>query len=103
MGHATIENRTSFAFAHLFLMDEEGRSVLVALVQATYDLDPGRGLTISPRQPPPSLEGELWGADPAVSSYRIEPAFAFIKPATDVVLVGHAQARSCGCSAIARG
>ncbi|HSN97582.1 MAG TPA: DUF2169 domain-containing protein, partial [Candidatus Nanopelagicales bacterium] len=39
------------------------------------------------------LTGALWGKDAAVSSYRIEPAFAFFKPATDVVLLGHAHAR----------
>ncbi|AKT40386.1 DUF2169 family type VI secretion system accessory protein [Chondromyces crocatus] len=93
MGHPRIENGTPFALDLLFLLDEEGRSLLVPLVQATYAIVPGRGLVLADEQLPPSLTGETWGEDPAVSSYRIEPAFAFTKPATDVVLVGHAHAR----------
>lgn len=93
MPHPEVENRTSFALEMLFLADEEGRPLLVPLVQATYRIHPGRGLFLAEEQPPPSLSGELRGKDPAVSSYRIEPSFAFFKPATDVVLVGHAHGR----------
>ncbi|XXT15179.1 DUF2169 domain-containing protein [Sorangium sp. So ce429] len=92
MGHPAVENKTPFALEPLFLADEEGRPLLVVLVQATFTLSPVRGLERAEQQLPPSLAGELWGADAATSSYRIEPAFAFFKPATDVVLVGHAQA-----------
>ena len=91
MGHASIENETPFAFTPSFAIDEEGRSLLVPLVQATYTIHAARGLTLAEQQQPPSLAGELWGEDAATSSYRIDPAFAFIKPATDVALVGHAQ------------
>ena len=35
------------------------------------------------------LGGEHWG-EPGVSSFKLEPQVAFTKPATDVVLVGHA-------------
>jgi hypothetical protein len=92
MGHASIENETPFAFTTSFAIDEEGRPLLVPLLQATYEIHAGRALSLAAEQLPPSLTGELWGADAATSSYRIEPAFAFIKPATDVALVGHAQA-----------
>src|SRR6185503_18313629 len=92
MGHPAIENQTPFAVEPLFLADEQGRPLLVPLVQATFDIHPTRGLEQSEKQPPPSLTGELWGADAAASSYKIEPPFAFFKPATDVVLIGHAQA-----------
>jgi hypothetical protein len=93
MGHAAIDNKTPLAVAHLFLADEEGRSLLVTLAQATFLMAAGRDLTLAEPQEPPSLEGELWGKDAAVSSYKIEPAFAFHKPATDIVLNGHAQER----------
>jgi hypothetical protein len=91
MGHAAVENGTPYASVHLFLRDEEGRLLLVVLVQATFDIVGTGSLALASEQAPPSPVGELWGADAAVSSYRIEPAFAFVKPATDVVLVGHAQ------------
>jgi hypothetical protein len=92
MAHATVENETPHACEHLFLRDEEGRLLLVVLVQATFTILGPRGLALAETQAPPSLTGELHGASAAVASYRIEPAFAFIKPSTDVVLVGHAQA-----------
>lgn len=92
MPHAAIENRTPYACEHVFLMDEDGRSVLVVLAQATFTILGARGLALAEKQVPLSLTGELHGPDPALSSYRIEPAFAFVKPATDVVLLGHAQA-----------
>ena len=65
--------------------------VLVVLVQATFDIVGAGRVALAEKQVPPSPTGELWGADAAVASYRIEPAFAFVKPATDVVLLGHAQ------------
>jgi hypothetical protein len=92
MGHAAVDNGSAHAGEHLFLCDEDGRSLLVVLVQATFDLVAGKGLVLAETQIPPSLTGELNGADARVSSYRIEPAFAFTKPGTDVVLLGHAQA-----------
>jgi len=98
MAHPDIENRTAFALVHLFLSDEEARPVLVVLVQATFDLEPGRGLVPAPNQPEPLLEGETYGQDSAESSYRAEPVFAFVKPATDVVLVGHALPSRLGAS-----
>src|SRR5262249_19547201 len=91
MGHPTVDNATPFAVELLFLADEEGRPLLVPLVQATYDLIASRGLCLAEKQPPPSLTGERWSRDPAALSFRIEPAYAFIKPTTDIVLVGHAQ------------
>ncbi|WP_281255421.1 DUF2169 domain-containing protein [Cystobacter ferrugineus] len=38
-----------------------------------------------------SWSGESWGK-PGESSYKYEPEGAFIKPATDVALIGHAYA-----------
>lgn len=92
MAHPSIENQTPLALIHLFLLDEEGRMLLVVLAQATYTLSAGDApLKLADEQPAPSIEGELWGRDAEVSSYKCEPVFAFIKPATDVVLIGHAQ------------
>jgi hypothetical protein len=91
MSHAAVDNGTPHACEHLFLRDEEGRMVLVVLVQATFDLIGPTSAVLAEKPVPVSLTGELWGADASVSSYRVEPAFAFFKPSTDVVLVGHAQ------------
>jgi hypothetical protein len=91
MGHPTVENVTPFAVELLFLADEEARPLLVPLVLATYDLVASRGLVLAAKQPGPNLTGERWSKDPQAVSFRIEPTYAFTKPATDVVLVGHAQ------------
>ncbi len=94
MGHAAIENKTPLVLEPLFLADEEMRPLLVLVVKATYVI--GRdGLTLAEEQSPVNVAGEYWGV-PEESSYRYEPECAFIKPATDVVLVGHAHALAPG-------
>lgn len=89
MSHPSIENRTPCAYDSVFLADEEGYPVLVTLVRATY-VFAGHGLTLAEVQPPVPTAGELYGDSPATSSWRYEPETAFIKPATDVILIGHA-------------
>lgn len=92
MGHATVENLTPFAFEALYLTDEELHPLLVPVVKATYEL--GRsGLRLAEEQEPLHHGGIFHGTKEG-SSYRYEPEVAFFKPATDVVLVGHAYAPS---------
>jgi hypothetical protein len=94
MGHPHIENKTPFVFETLFLVDEAFRPLLVPVVKATWTLtDDGHGprLLLAEQQLPLNLGGELWGA-PETSSYKYEPEVAFTKPATDVVMIGHAFA-----------
>lgn len=94
MGHAAIENPTPLVLEPLFLADEEMRPLLTLVVKATYVI--GRdGLTLAEKQVPVNVAGEYWG-EPETSSYRYEPECAFFKPATDVVLVGHACAPAPG-------
>lgn len=95
VGHPQIENRTPFAFETLFLMDEEGRPLLVPLVQATWVVD-GRSRPVVPeKQLPVRPAGQYWG-DPDTSSCKYEPQTAFLKPTTDVVLIGHAYPARAG-------
>jgi hypothetical protein len=92
MSHPDVDNGTPFAFEALFTSDEEAVPVVIPLVQATYEIrDRGR-LALSEEQRPVNLGGEHWGP-PERSSYKYEPQIAFAaKPATDVVLIGHAVA-----------
>lgn len=93
MGHPSIENRTPFAFEPLFVADENGRPIMVPLVKATYEIRKGGKLSLADEQRPIQFTGERWG--PAEdSSYKYEPETAFVKPATDVVLIGSACAQS---------
>ncbi|HYO67839.1 MAG TPA: DUF2169 domain-containing protein [Archangium sp.] len=101
MGHASIENKTPLVLEPLFLADEEMRPLLTLVVKATYII--GRdGLTLAEEQVPVNVAGEYWGV-PEESSYRYEPECAFIKVATDVVLVGHAHAPARGTTEVLAG
>jgi hypothetical protein len=91
VAHADVDNRTPFAFQALFLADEDGQPVVVPVIKATFDILAGGSLDLSEEQAALILEGESNGA-PGESSLRFEPEVAFIKPATDVVLIGHAHA-----------
>jgi len=88
----SIENKTPFAFEQLILADENGWPLLVPVIKATYDILPsGSGLQLAEQQVPVNFSGEFWG-DPEISSYKYEPETAFMKTATDIILIGHACA-----------
>lgn len=89
MPHPEIDNRTPFAFEPLFIADEDGRPILAPIVKATFDADAAGRVTLAEEQAPVAFDGEPYG-EPGESSYRIEPETAFVKPGTDVVLIGHA-------------
>ncbi|MFL5349717.1 MAG: DUF2169 domain-containing protein [Hyalangium sp.] len=95
MGHPSIENLTPFTFEPLFLADEEMRPLLVPVVKATFELTPQGKLSLAEEQAPLEVAGKKW-EDSDESSDRYEPEGAFFKPATDVVLVGHAHAQERG-------
>ena len=91
MLHPEVENRTPFAFEALLASDEAGRPLVVPISKATYDILPGGSLDLADLQKPVDFEGSSNG-EPGASSLRVEPEVAFAKPATDVVMVGHAHA-----------
>lgn len=94
MGQPELENQTAFACEPLFLSDEENRALLVPVIKATYDIT-AVGLSLAETQVPVNLAGEMYG-DRTKTSYRYEPECAFIKLATDAVLVGTAVAPRSG-------
>ncbi|RKG84536.1 DUF2169 family type VI secretion system accessory protein [Corallococcus terminator] len=96
MGHPAIENETPFAQGLMGLADEEGRPLLLVVIKATYSLT-GTGLRLAKQQVPINWSGEPLGK-PGESSDRYESEGAFIKPATDVVLLGHAHAPRSGAT-----
>ncbi|HKE46332.1 MAG TPA: DUF2169 domain-containing protein [Steroidobacteraceae bacterium] len=91
MPHAAIANHSPFALEVAFLADPNSRPLVVPLVQASYSIGTGGALTLAPEQKPPKLGGEFRG-DPALASMKFEPQLAYMKLATDVVLLGHAHA-----------
>lgn len=99
MGHPEIENRTPFAFEALFVADEEGRPIVAPIVKATFEIGPDSRLSIAEKQLPILFAGEPVGV-PGESSYRYEPETAFVKPATDVILIGSACAPRAGTTTL---
>jgi len=91
VGHPELENTTPFAFEALYTNDEDGRPVVAPLVKATFDIGVGGVLGLAEEQVAIRFTEESHG-EPGSSSPRFEPESAFTKPATDVVLIGHAHA-----------
>jgi hypothetical protein len=83
-------NRTSWAAESLLLSDRHGRERLVVVVKGTWAVEGGRARP-SDEPEPVRLVDEYHG-EPGVSSLRFAGDAALFKPATDVVLVGHARA-----------
>lgn len=95
MPHPKVINHTAFAFAPLFLADANGRPVFVPLLRATFVISEDGRLRVASKQIPVAVGGEPSNpVQPA--SYRLEPEGAFVKPATDVVLLGHACPQTAG-------
>lgn len=99
MSHPEIKNKTPFSFESLFLMNEQGRQLLTPLVKATYQIINGQGIALADEQLPVNPAGQYW-SDPDKSSYKYEPETAFYKPATDIVLIGHACAPKSGVTSL---
>ena len=103
MPNPPVENHTKFATEALHLLDEEVRPVLTVVIKGTFTIGPDGRCQRHEEQVPINLGGEPWGEDPANSSYHYEPEVAFIKPATDVVLIGHAWAARAGVTEMSVG
>lgn len=99
MPHPEIDNETPFAFAPLFVADEENRPLLVLVAKATYDIRAGEPVVLADEQVPIQLDGEHWG-EPEESSYKYEPETAWEKPGTDLVLIAHAWAPRANVTAL---
>jgi hypothetical protein len=103
MGHPNTDNKTSFAVVALPLLDEEGQPLLTVVIKGTFLIGADGRCTRAEEQIPVNVGGEPWGEDPLTSSYRYEPEVAFTKPATDVVMIGHAWAPRAGISEMSVG
>jgi hypothetical protein len=99
VGHPQIDNGTPFKFEPIFIADEELRPVVVTVIKATYAFDLNGGIALAEEQAPVNVPGEPW-SDAPVSSYKYEPEVALCKLATDIVLIGHAQAPGRGKSQV---
>ena len=99
MGHPAINNKTPFVLETLFLADEDGHPVLATVVKATYQIVADSHLILAEKQTSVSLTGE-YRDEPELASIKYEPEIAFFKPATDIVLIGHAYAPRQGTTQV---
>jgi hypothetical protein len=92
---ADFDNETPFAALALPSLDRQGVDVLLIIVAAHFELpDPGYGETrlhLAATQEPPSMVEEYVG-EPGRSSIRRDGQSPYLKPATDIHVVGDACA-----------
>jgi hypothetical protein len=81
-----LKNGTPFAAKMALFPDENGIDTLYVIAMSTFGF--GGGLTLN-EQPEPPLEDIYWGA-PESSSLKLASCFHPLKPATDVLMLGHA-------------
>lgn len=91
MSAELIDNRTTFTALPLFVADEDGRPLVAVVAAAAWSIAADGRLSLLPEQPAIELAGTWWG-EPGTSSPRIASEAVFIKPATDIVVHGHAYA-----------
>ena len=87
------------AFETLYLSDENGHQMLVAIVKATFELRDRSDLILAEEQIPVNLDGEYWG-EPGESSWKYEPEGAFVKNTADVILIGSACSPYAGATQV---
>jgi hypothetical protein len=97
--HPEISSQPPLVAEFTFAADEEGRFLLVPVIMATYCIGENGQLTVPEEEHPADLAGTFWGK-PECSSYKHEPQTAFIKLATDVVLIGSAFAPNVGSTQV---
>ena len=84
-----LNNTTPFAASTALLFDEDGIDTLYIMVKATFNL--GKALTLADEQTPPFATDVYW-AEPGQSSIKYASDIHIGKPATDIVMLGHACA-----------
>ncbi len=85
-----LVNHTPFAASLSILSDLDGVESAYAIVKASFDIT-ANGLTLAAPQSPLLATDVYWG-EPATTSLRVPGEFSLPKPATDVLLIGHALA-----------
>ncbi|AHG92994.1 Protein of unknown function DUF2169 (plasmid) [Gemmatirosa kalamazoonensis] len=90
-----LKNPTGLAATMFLSPDPDGVDTLYAVVKGTFALDQPLDAAGEPplaaEQIPVTVSPEHWG-DPATSSLKAASDISLLKPATDVLLVGHAHA-----------
>lgn len=84
-----LHNLSPFAASTALLYNEEAVDTLYVMVKAVFNI--GKGLTLADEQPKPFATDVYW-TEPGKSSIRYGSDLHIGKPATDIVMLGHACA-----------
>ena len=85
-----LKNNTPFAANLSLYPDKDGVDTLYLSLTAIFNI--GSKWTLADEQVPPRDEDEYWGDDPQTSSIKYPSDLHHGKPATDIVMLGHAHA-----------
>lgn len=88
-----VDNRTPFVAQLACFADEDGVDAVYPIIKATFII--GDRISLAPTQLPLILADEFYG-DPGASSLKYASEIMPCKPATDVVMIGHAYAPGGG-------
>ena len=86
-----LTNKTPYGAERNWTRDTDGVHWWVVAVRATFEVGAGGQLTLADEQLPPVLAPEHHG-EPGESSLRYDSDLLALKPATDIIVVGHAHA-----------
>ncbi|WP_166664613.1 DUF2169 family type VI secretion system accessory protein [Candidatus Thiosymbion oneisti] len=81
---------TPFVTALAVFPDQEGVDTAFSVTKGTFDIGP-EGIQVAEEQLPVVRADECWD-EPGTSSIRYAAELGFTKPATDIVMTGHAYA-----------
>lgn len=84
-----LKNNTPFAATMALFPDQRGIDTLYIMVKASFHI--GREWTLLDKQIPVISDDEYWD-EPAKSSLKMASEFHIAKPATDIIVNGHACA-----------
>jgi hypothetical protein len=84
-----LENKSPFSPSITVLPDENGIDTLYVVVKATFSFL--GGVTLAKEQTLPQMEDVFWG-ESCCSSIKYISEMHLTKPATDIILIGHAYA-----------
>lgn len=83
-----LSNKTPFITNLAIFPDKQGIDTVVTVIKATFDILPDK-IRVSENQLPIIKSDEYWG-DPGNSSLKYASEITLPKPATDIVMIGHA-------------
>lgn len=82
-----LHNSTRFAASMALFPNEDAIDTLYVMVKATFNV--GKGLTLADEQTPPMAADVYW-TEPGKSSIKYASDIHTGKPATDIIMLGHA-------------